>query len=153
MEKAETFLKENDFDNQEMDREEDLDVENNDQEDWMINQNRDEVQVEPVDNNSDVDSLTYWAEDRKFYSARELAEMGQWLNTLKQQSDPNEAVIVTNVDSSNLNENQEIAYNLVKNHFEVNTNKQLLFRMEGPGGLFISLLFLKSREIFIRVYY
>lgn len=136
LEKAETFLKQNDFDNQEMDREEDNESVDVDQEDWMINQNRDELLRPPVDNNSDTDSLTYWAQDRSFYSARELSEMGSWLNDLKQQSDPNEAVIVGNIDSSNLNENQSIAFNLVKNHLEQNPNEQLLLRMEGPGGLF-----------------
>ena len=135
--KAETFLNDNEFDNEEMDREEDADTEQIDQEDWMINQNRAEIQLPPVDSNSELDSLNYWAQDRKFYTDQELSEMSSWLDNEKKNSNPNQLIINNNFNSSTLNTNQLIAFNIVKDHLEQNKNEQLLLRMEGPGGWFI----------------
>lgn len=146
LESADIFLADNEIQNEEMDRELDDELSRltsrEDQEDWMINQNRTETlpRAEPINNNNDDDSLNYWAQDRKFYSSDELEEMSTWLDRMRRESDPNEIANLSNIDPATLNENQFIAYDLVKRHLEQNTNKQLLLRMEGPGGKYIYLM-------------
>jgi hypothetical protein len=136
---ASQYLDEHQVDLEEMDQEADLEVEI--QNDWMVNQNFNNVeekeQVSQPDDNSKKDSAEYWATDQNYYTNLELLELGQCIEMRK--ADVSNGIIElinadNYVDPASLNEKQKYAYKIVMANYEKLDHTQLLMRIEGTAG-------------------
>ena len=104
------------------------------QADWQENMNpRGKRGIGP-DNNDAVDNGQYWQADRALFDREVILSMPMWMKTQKELLGE-EQEEYDHVDVSKLNENQLLAYNILKDHFENTPNEQLLLRLEGQGGI------------------
>ena len=103
------------------------------QADWQENMNPRAKRGIGPDNNDAIDNYQYWQADRALYDREEVFSMPMWLKTQKELVG-DELEEYPHVDLSKLNETQRLAHNVIKHHFEVTPEEQLLLRLEGQGG-------------------
>ena len=101
-------------------------------EDWMYLARM----VAPVNNAEDcnVVSLDYLNQLRSPYSISLINSMPFWLQSKKSKDDSNLLNVTPIIDTTLFNEKQQLAYNIVANHFHNNINDPLFLMITGQGG-------------------
>ena len=77
-----------------------------------------------------------WLEDRVHYSDQEISEMPSWIKSRKQECNANMQQEYDFVDTSTFSDMQDLAYNIIKNNAEDNSDEKepLFFIVIGVAG-------------------
>ena len=102
---------------------------------WMIlsdlrQQFSDQISIDPTIPQYD------WQSDREKYSIQQIEEMPTWIKLQKEQNPDHGLVVRHNINLESLNAMQRKAYDLVKSHYEDNTEDKepLLLMILGVAG-------------------
>ncbi|CAB4018424.1 ATP-dependent DNA helicase PIF1 [Paramuricea clavata] len=85
-----------------------------DREEWMVISDL----HTPFENSEQTESTGYWHQDRASYTDQQIGEMPNWIKTMKEQSSTTVQQPYDVVDISSFSRMQQLAYNIVKTHFE-----------------------------------
>ena len=79
----------------------------------------------PFENFEESESTDYWHQDRASYTDQQIGEMPNWIKTMKQQSSTTVQQAYGVVDISSFSRMQQLAYNIIKTHFEDESPEKL----------------------------
>ena len=151
LESAESYLELNEVDVElaEMDMEQEApEVDDDEQEDWMLIQQLPRVSDDPVlqqiqlnqDQDIPEEHYQYWHLDDQYYTQIELDRMATWLQNRKSAEVNRDLFQVEPVNIDHLNRQQRFAYDIVQDYLI--RGVQLLMRIEGFAGIY-SLFIIK----------
>lgn len=102
-------------------------------EEWML---MSELNIR--DNNNDVQCVSvpdsYWHSINEMFNESELNSVASWLSNQKSINDPQWHMEPRMVDVSSFSDNQSIAYNLVRKHFQTQNKDPLHLLITGIAG-------------------
>jgi hypothetical protein len=85
-----------------------------DREEWMVISDL----RTPFENSEQTESTGYWHQDRASYTDQQIGEMPNWIKTMKEQSSTTVQQPYDVVDISSFSRMQQLAYNILKTHFQ-----------------------------------
>ena len=88
-----------------------------DREEWMIISDL-HTPFENFEGLESSQSTDYWRQDRASYTDQQIGEMPNWIKTMKEQSTTTVQQAYDIVDISSFSRMQQLAYNIIKTHFE-----------------------------------